>query len=330
MSIIGIESVVYAVDDVDLATRYFTDFGLPLVEHDGSGARFVLEQGCSVVVRRGDDPALARPWYQGNGVREVIWGVDNMESLEALVAKVAVDRPVSRDVDGSAHFLAPDDIPMGLRVYKRKRVLFAPDAVNAVDNVKRLNTLRKWRHKARPKTINHVGWYTRDWLGQFDFMCERLGMKYTDHARGFALMVRGDGCNEHHSLFIANGRDNRRWYHTCFGVEDIDEIMAGANYMERRGWGRDGDMGRGLGRHRMSSALYWYHPSPVGGECEYQADADSVDDNWIPRVWNPLFGQAMWMTKMTPAFAGELDWDVRFDPDQASIAEVRAKLQQQN
>jgi hypothetical protein len=30
---------------------------------------------------------------------------------------------------------------------------------------------------------------------------------------------------------------------------------------------------------------------PAGGEVEYKVDADDVDDNWIPRVWQVKFGR---------------------------------------
>ena len=79
----------------------------------------------------------------------------------------------------------------------------------------------------------------------------------------------------------------------------------------------------GLGRHRISSALFWYHKAPLGGECEYQTDYDYVDDGWIPRVWEPNFGYTMWTTKVAPFQMGEPSWDFALDPDGKSIDELR-------
>jgi len=74
--------------------------------------------------------------------------------------------------------------------------------------------------------------------------------------------------------------------HAAFGVEDIDEVMIGVGRMGERGWFKDlRKAGGGLGRHRISSAIYCYVPNPNGGEAEYTCDTDYLDDNWIPRVW---------------------------------------------
>ena len=71
---------------------------------------------------------------------------------------LAVDREVRRDDDGTIHFTSDCGIPLGMRVWQRTPVVYSPDPVNAADNVKRLNQHRRWRVKARPKTINHVVW----------------------------------------------------------------------------------------------------------------------------------------------------------------------------
>ena len=246
MPINGIESVVYGVDDVANCTKYLTDFGLAIEASSDRHAVFRLEQGASVVVRALGDPALPPPWCEGNGMQELILGVDTPEALEALVKGVSRDRAVRRDADGTAHFTGPDRMGIGLRVYAKKRVLSAPDPVNSPDNVNRLNQNRKWRRGAIPKTLNHVGWYSDDFIAAFDFFRDRLGMRYTDHSRGGALMLRGDGTNDHHNIFVLNvhnpvwRQDKLAFHHTAFGVEDIDEVMIGANNMQtpRLGWTR--------------------------------------------------------------------------------------------
>jgi hypothetical protein len=43
MAIIGIESVLYGVHDVAESTRYFIDFGLPLVDRSETHASFRLD-----------------------------------------------------------------------------------------------------------------------------------------------------------------------------------------------------------------------------------------------------------------------------------------------
>lgn len=58
MAINGIETVVYGVDDVATCTRYFEDFGLPLVEKAAGSAHFHLDEGSNVLLRHVKDPAI--------------------------------------------------------------------------------------------------------------------------------------------------------------------------------------------------------------------------------------------------------------------------------
>jgi hypothetical protein len=95
--------------------------------------------------------------------------------------------------------------------------------------------------------------------------------------------------------------------HACFGVEDIDERMAGANPMQALGY----ESRLGIGRHRIASSLFYYIVNPCGGEAEYGADMDHLDDRWIPREWEPIFGSASWVGRRPSALPHEASWDVR-------------------
>ena len=35
--------------------------------------------------------------------------------------------------------------------------------------------------------------------------------------------------------------------------------------------------------------------SPAGGQTEYSADSDYLDDHWKPRLWDQAFGQHHWL-----------------------------------
>lgn len=113
--------------------------------------------------------------------------------------------------------------------------------------------------------------------------------------KGFGSYLRANGANNHHNLLWLNanasfpGCDGKtRFDHANFGVEDIDELMVGVNHMIRQGWEPSAI---GLGRHRIDSGLFYYLDCPAGGEAEYGADADYIDDGWVPRNFHvPLFG----------------------------------------
>ena len=97
-----------------------------------------------------------------------------------------------------------------------------------------------------------------------------------------------------------------RFDHTNFGVEDIDEVMVGANHMQRQGWPKSE---WGLGRHRIASSVFMYLPCPAGGQAEYGADSDCLDDNWVPRKWSPMFGFFSFVHNMAPFMLEAAPWE---------------------
>jgi catechol 2,3-dioxygenase-like lactoylglutathione lyase family enzyme len=348
MAILGVESAIFGVDDVALCTRFWDDFGLvPVAPRAGttagtsstagaSGTESVFEtaSGSKVVVLHRDDPRLpplAPNWSQRSGIRETIWGVDTAEALDTLVAGLSRDREVRRDSDGTAHFRADDGMPLGLRLWNKRTVTSVPDRVNSPGRIERLNQHRQWRTRARPKTINHVVFFSQDYVASLEFFRQRLGFRYTDHSRGVGVFARADGTNEHHSIFWLNAQlpvapgNQPGFMHMAFGVDDIDELMLGANIMERRGWkNTSSNASGGLSRHRISSALYYYVDCPAGGEAEYHADTDYLDDNWVPRVWDFKFGSLLWAHKVPAIFqSDQINWDMKLDPEGASLEEQR-------
>jgi catechol 2,3-dioxygenase-like lactoylglutathione lyase family enzyme len=330
MAILGVESAIFGVDDLDLCARFWTDFGLSPVSRTESEHVFKVETGSKVVIRRRTDPSLPAAYADKPGVRETIWGVDTPEALEKLVADLSRDRTTRRDADGTVHFLADDGMPVGLRVWNKHQVVSQPDPVNAPGCVQRLNLHRKWRRRAIPKTINHVVFFVKDYVASLEFFSNRLGFRYTDHSKGAGAFARADGTNEHHSIFFVStalpvAPDEPGFMHIAFGLEDIDELMLGVNQMEAKGWKNTGpNTVGGLSRHRISSAIYYYFDNPSGGEAEYHVDTDYLDDNWIPRVWDWKFGSLLWATH-TPSFwrGADIEWDMKFDKDQSSLEPFR-------
>ena len=311
MAIVGIESLIYGVNDVAKSIKFFDDFGLNKVYENDTSATYGLPEGSRVLIRSTADPALPRGRLGESGVREVIWGVNTADALEDLVARVSTDREVRRDSDGTAHFLTNVGIPMGLRLFAKTPVISAPDALNAPGHVRRLNQHRKWRLRARPKVIGHVVFAIPDVAPDASFMRERLRFRLSDSQRGVGQYLRADGSNHHHNLLLLNGQAS--FHHANFGVEDLDEIMVGANYMTRQGWEPSQ---LGLGRHRVDSALVYYLRCPAGGVVEYGADGDYVDDSWVPRDWiEPLFGFCCFVHNLPGFLADPPAWRVAYLTD---------------
>ena len=314
MPIVGIETALYGVEDLTASSKFFEDFGLPLLDKNESESHFKLEEGSNVILRPLNDPSIPESKYVGTGVKETIWGVDSEASLDRLVNDLSRDREVIRDGDGVAHFLSDCGMALGLKVFNRKKVTYAPDPINSSGNVNRLNQHRKWRRRALPKTYNHVVFGVADYKASTAFFRDRLGFRLTDHQKGIGMYLRADGAYEHHNLFLMDYNTPGvggvpRFHHSNFGVEDIDELMIGANILMRNGY-EPGFLG--TGRHRISSALFSYWKCPAGGEAEYGTDTDYLDDNWTPREWEFRFGTMIWMQNPPPFMMGEIEWDVDF------------------
>jgi catechol 2,3-dioxygenase-like lactoylglutathione lyase family enzyme len=318
MAIVGIERLTYGVDDLEQSTRFFEDFGLVRDPLARDVVTFLLPEGSRVELRSIDDPALPRQsLIQGTGVREIIWGVDTTEALDTLVDGLSPEVSVARGGDGVARFVTGFGIPMGLRVFAKRPVVNAPDPLNAPGHVRRLNQHRKWRRRALPKVIAHVVFAVPGFDTAYRFMVDKLNFRVTDSQRGFGMYLRADGTNNHHNFLLLNADaplpdmdGTLKFHHANFGVEDIDEIMVGANHMVRRGWEASHF---GLGRHRIDSALFYYLPCPAGGEAEYGADSDCVDDGWVARDWDqPLFAYAHHVHNLPPFLQQEPVWNFNY------------------
>jgi catechol 2,3-dioxygenase-like lactoylglutathione lyase family enzyme len=332
MAVLGIESAVFGVTDLAEHTRFWTDFGLPLLSTSDAESVFELASGSRVILLKHGDPRLPSPdSFPGDGVKETVWGIDTAANLEALAANLATDREVRRDIDGTVHAVADDGQPFALRVWAKRAVVSEASPVNSPGNIKRLNQHRIWRKKAIPKTINHIVFFSPDYVASAEFYFDRLGFRYTDHSRGTGIFARADGTNEHHSIFwvnadlpVAPGRFG--FMHIAFGCDDIDEVMLGANIMDAKGW-RNTTMNTsgGISRHRISSAIYYYCEIPGhAGEAEYHADTDYLTDDWVPRAWDFKFGSLLWSNNAPPIFRGDdIPWDMAFDPERKSFEPYR-------
>lgn len=316
MAIIGIERLVYGVEDVAESARFFRDFGLEPLD-DPDGGRFELKNGAQVIVRPLGHPSLPRGGaVVGQGVQEVVWGVDSQASLDALCAKVRSVVPVEQD-GAFARFVTPFGVPMALRVWTPRPVVCATDPLNAPGQIGRLNRPRRWRLGASPRLITHVVFAVPHYDSVYTFMTEVLNFRLTDRQNGFGNYLRADGTHNHHNILLLNadapfpGMDGQlRFHHANFALEDIDEIMISVNNMIRKGWAPSD---QGLGRHRVDSALFYYFQCPAGGEAEFGADSDYVDDNWVPREWtNPLFGYAHFVHNLPSFLMQEPEWNFRY------------------
>ncbi|MBR1297370.1 VOC family protein [Bradyrhizobium sp. AUGA SZCCT0042] len=306
MAIVGIQTILFGVDDLNKWSAFFEDFGLTRPDGSNAGAiSYVLPEGSQITLRHSSDPSLPPAFLATDGPREVIWGVDSQGSLDRIEHALRTDRPVTKDADGTLHSIDPNGIRIGFRLFVRRPFQRVEGSENAVGNPVRWNKRRSWYSQARPKVIQHIVFGVPDIDAGVAFYCERLGFRISDISRGLGVFMRCDGRHDHHNLFLPKA-EKIYFHHVSFGVDNIDELMAGANHMQRKGW----PGGHGLGRHRVSSMIFYYLKSPSSGEIEYSADGDAVDDNWEPSLWSPKFGNIHWVGSVTDVQMTPADYDL--------------------
>jgi catechol 2,3-dioxygenase-like lactoylglutathione lyase family enzyme len=283
MKILRVESIIYGADDLETGERFFRDWGVKPVE--GAKATFTLPSGQTIVVKPASDPSLPKAPEQGPTVREVIWGVDNAQSLDELKKELGRDREVKVDADGTLHSVDDVGFGIGFRVAK-------PAAAGAASQSARMNKPFDPPRTATPMRMGHVVYsIPREAQAKAAaFYTQRLQFRMTDHTGDLGDFMRCNGSNDHHNLFFLLPPNRAAFNHVAFEVRDFDEIIFGGQSMRNKGWKSDSPPGR----HILGSNLFWYFSNPSGGNVEYFADMDQMDDDFQTRNWEKTPGFAMW------------------------------------
>jgi len=275
--VVGLESVVYGVEDVAKSTKFFGDYGFEPIEAGKSGSTLLTPEKTTIAIRDMHDESLPAPIEDGSTVRETIWGVDTQAHLDAIVADLSRDLPVTTDADGTAHTVDPMGNGVGLRVTAIEPVHMEPLTFNAVGEAMRVNARAKVYRYAEPQHLGHIVFLTSHFDETFDFYTNRLGFWVSDYIDGLGAFLRCS--SDHHNVFLVRSERNGLNHISC-GVSGVDEIMGGFEKMTGEGW----EPIWGLGRHLIGSNMFYYFRNPSGGFVEYYADLDCIMD---PEKWEP-------------------------------------------
>lgn len=298
MDIVGVDTAVFGVEDLEAARRFCRDYGLKETEHGASGANFEALDGTGVVLRQASDASLPSANVSGSTGRETVWGVRNKETLERIGAELSNDRQVRRDASGVLHTTDDEGLAIAFQVTKRRAYKAKP----ALQNVSGLPPQRPINHRADFKTrgearsIGHIVFWSDDPDRSMKFYVDRLGFRISDHVKNKAgVFARAAGCADHHNLFFLGKPDAKvSFQHLECHFGDFQEIVVSGNYISNQGW----KTARGPGRHVLGSNYFWYFVTPMGGAFELSADIDQLDDNWVPGEWNALADVSGWLTSM--------------------------------
>jgi catechol 2,3-dioxygenase-like lactoylglutathione lyase family enzyme len=291
MNILGIERLVYGVQDLEASVRFHQDLGMELVESSQSGADFRMRNDTRVQLRRADDASLppARiqwlPHLNGSTVREVVWGADSAQTLQEIATELTRDRNVTEDNTGTLHTIDDCGFHVGFAVTRRSGASLEPAPVNTVGTYGRLNRQAEAARKkpVGPHRAGHVVYWVRgDIPKQSEFYIDRLGFRLTDDGPSMRFM-RCKGASDHHSLLFQREGDYYGFQHVAYEYKDHDEVMTVGSRLEGNGWKTN----TGPLRHNISSSFSWYVWNPAGGAAEAYSDMDCVTDDWKPTYYDP-------------------------------------------
>ena len=275
----GIECVRFAVENIDDAYRFATDWGLSAVAATQPEVQlFRAVDGSEVQIVAADEArAERRAIGGGSGLNEIVWGVEDRAALQALAAELGKDRRAEFDADGVLHSVDDLGINLGFRVAQRRPVLQEATRYNAPGRPDRIDRRAASYQAARPQEISHLAIGVDDAGQAVQFYIERLGFIVSDRYANRGVFLRCAPAGNHHHVFFMNARQpGTRFNHLAFKVRDIHEVIGGGQHLEALGWRTFA----GPGRHMVSSACFWYFQSPFGGSWEYAADEDVVTAEW--------------------------------------------------
>ncbi|HXQ49813.1 MAG TPA: VOC family protein [Stellaceae bacterium] len=296
MDIVGVDTAVFGVDDLEAARRFCRDYGFKETEHGTAGASFETLDGTGVMLRHASDSSLPRAPVGGSTGRETIWGVRDKAALEKIGAELSGDRQVRRDAAGVLHTTDDDGLAIAFQVTKRH----AYDAKPKLQNIpglppqRPINSRVDFSTLGEARSVGHIVYWSEDPDRSMKFYLNRLGFRMTDHVGNKAgVFARAAGSRDHHNLFfIGKPGATTSFQHLECHFADFQEVVVTGSYISQQGW----KTARGPGRHVMGSNYYWYFVTPMGGAMELSADIDQIDDNWVPGEWNTLADMAGWVT----------------------------------
>lgn len=283
MNIVGLDALVFGVDDVAACAQYLSDYGLDAVGVNAQGGRFESLDGSSVVITHKDDASLPPSLGTASMLRKTIYGVADALALEAVAAELGKDRAVRRLPDGSVESMDDMGFTLGFQVSTKRAIQLPAETVNAPGS----SLHRKANHVAvnenaviKPRSLSHVVYFVPDTAKAEAFYVKRLGFKCTDRLLGAGPFLRPAGAQEHHCLFMLQTPPFMKGVeHFTFHLGGPTELMQAGTRFVNKGY----ESFWGPGRHKFGSNWFWYFNSPLACHVEYDADMDLHDDSWVAR-----------------------------------------------
>ena len=282
MNIIGLETLVFSVDDLDACHDFLLDYGLTCINPGDSTRRYEALDGTGVVIFEGQSdqyPAAALP---SPCLVETVYAVAQAEDLDAIRIELEKDRQVTIGEDGSLHSIDDEEFNIAFKVTERRPINAPDDLTNAPGHPPQRGANQLGVSEdmpALPRTLSHVVYFVND-AERNEAFYHRIGFRTTDTFDGVGSFMRPAGSTDHHCLFmIQTPPFVKGCEHFTFHMGSGTEVLMAGKRFEAKGY----QSFWGPGRHIFGSNWFWYFKSPLGCQIEYDADMDQHNDEWAAR-----------------------------------------------
>ncbi|MEK8052855.1 VOC family protein [Ideonella sp. DXS22W] len=290
MNIVGLDTLVFGVDDMPGSRQYLLDYGLDEVRFDPAvGGSYAALDGTCITIRHAADPSLPPlpPGAHSPCLRETIYGVADEATLAAIQAELAKDRPAERGADGVLRAMDDGGFAIGFQTTIRKpyTARFLGFNVPGQPPGRAPNDCAANPDEViKPRTLSHLVYFVPD-VAKAEAFYARLGFITTDRFNHLGPFMRPAGTQDHHTLFMIQRFNDHMvgCNHFTFHLGSASEVLQHGWEFVRKGY----KSFWGPGRHILGSNYFWYFNSPFGAVMEVDADMDIHDDSWVPRACDP-------------------------------------------
>jgi catechol 2,3-dioxygenase-like lactoylglutathione lyase family enzyme len=283
MNIVGLDTLVFGVDDVEACCQYLTDYGLTPVNVSAAGGEFEALDGTCISIRHREDASLPKALPTASMLRKTIHGCADQATVDAIAEELGKDRDVIRLANGAIESVDDMGFALGFQVTVRKELNLPAEAVNAPGAApgRAVNVIGADANAdIKLRTLSHVVYFVPDSPKAEKFYIERLGFRVADRFTHLGPFLRPQGTQDHHTLFLVHTPPEMQGVeHFTFHLGGPSELLQAGKRFQDKGY----ESFWGPGRHIYGSNWFWYFNSPMGVHVEYDADMDLHDDEWVAR-----------------------------------------------
>jgi len=285
----SLDRFVLSVPDVDVAERFYTQFGLD-ARRDGDRLdlhTFGHPHRWGSLFKR---PGRKKLQYLSFGVYP-----QDLDALSRQLDRLQLKRtPVHPLADREGIWLSDPD-GTAVQIIAADKVSPATPAPQASPSPhpvgKGAAPTRSAAEPVRPRRLSHVLLFSSNVPRSVQFYSDALGLRLSDHSGDVIAFMHGAHASDHHMLAFAKSQ-GPGYHHSSWQVDSIDEVGIGMDTMIGHGHAR----GWGVGRHVIGSNYFAYVQDPWGSFAEYSYDIDFIpaDVDWKPGDYPPADSFYVW------------------------------------